>query len=85
MLMSAVVLQGLLDYLKSTLTMDNRQWLAAHLIESAEDLKPYTREELIAETEAAVEDARAGNFYSEEEVDSEIDAMLESWKIAEAA
>ena len=83
--MSAVVLQGLLDYLKSTLTMDNRQWLAAHLIEPAEDLKPYTREELIAETEAAVEDARAGRVFSEEEVDAEIDAMLENWKIADAA
>ena len=49
--MSAVVLQGLLDYLKSTLSMDSRQWLAAHLVEPSAEAIPYTKEELIAETE----------------------------------
>ena len=83
--MSAVVLQGLLDYLRSTLTMDNRRWLAAHLVEPTEELKPYTCEELIAETEASVADFEAGRFYTEEEMDAEIGAMLESWKIEEAA
>ncbi len=83
--MSAVVLQGLLDYLKSTLTMDNRQWLAVHLIEPAEKLKPYTCEELMKETEAAVADFEAGRFYTEEEVEAEIDVMLEKWKNEEKA
>ena len=83
--MSAVVLQGLLDYLRSTLTMDNRQWLAEHLIEPTEELKPYNCEELIAETEASVADFEAGRFYAEDEMDAEINAMLESWKNAEVA
>ncbi|GEM_PF-5968370 len=32
--MSAIALQNLLAYLTGTLTISNRQWLAAHLIES---------------------------------------------------
>lgn len=41
--MNAVVLQGLLDYLRSTLSMDNRQWLAAHLVEPSAEAIPYTK------------------------------------------
>ena len=85
MLMSAAILQGLLEYLKSTLTMDNRQWLAEHLVEPSAESRPYTKEELLAETEASVAEAEATRYYSEEEVDEEIDAMFESWKIGEAA
>ena len=83
--MSAVVLQGLLDYLRSTLSMDNRQWLAAHLVEPTAETIPYTKEELIAETEAAVAEAEETRYFSEEEVEAEVDEMFESWKMAEAA
>lgn len=83
--MSAVVLQGLLDYLRSTLSMDNRQWLAAHLVEPSAEAIPYTKEELIAETEAAVAEAEETHYFSEEEVEAEVDEMFESWKMAEAA
>lgn len=76
--MSAVVLQGLLDYLRSTLTIDNRQWLAAHLLEPAEKPEPYTREELRARVEAAEADIVAGRYYSEDEMDELMDkAILE--------
>ena len=83
--MSAAVLQGLLDYLKSTLTMDNRQWLAAHLVEPSVDARPYTKEELLAETEASIAEAEATRYYSEEEVEAEVDAMFENWEMADAA
>ena len=83
--MSAAVLQGLLDYLKSTLTMDNRQWLAAHLVEPSVDARPYTKEELLAETEASIAEAEATRYYSEEKVEAEVDAMFENWEMADAA
>ena len=83
--MSAVVLQGLLDYLRSTLTMDNRQWLAAHLIEPAEDLKPYTREELIARIEEAEADIAAGRCYTEEEMEEFMDKALSELEVRHAA
>ena len=83
--MSAVVLQGLLSYLRATLSADNRQWLAAHLVEPAEKVEPYTREELIARVNEAEADIAAGRFYTEEEMDSEMEKLLESWKVEEAA
>ena len=83
--MSAVVLQGLLDYLKSTLTMDNRQWLAAHLVEPSADVRPYTKEELLARVEEAEADIAAGRFYTEEEMEAFMDSALEELKEREAA
>ena len=48
--MSEATLQGLLDYLYSTLTPDNMRWMATHLMEHADaneaNPKPYTIEEL---------------------------------------
>jgi len=46
--MSTIALQNLLDYLVSTLTLSNRQWLAAHLIDSIQNentAKQRTKEE----------------------------------------
>ena len=83
--MSAVVLQGLLDYLKSTLTMDNRQWLAAHLVEPAEKMKPYTCEELVARIEEAETDITAGQCYTEEEMEEFMDKALLELEGREAA
>ena len=83
--MSAVVLQGLLSYLQATLSVDNRQWLAAHLVEPVENAKPYTKEELIARVEEAEADIAAGRFYTEEEVEKEVDKIMEGWREAEAA
>jgi predicted transcriptional regulator len=75
--MSAVVLQGLLEYLKSTLTMDNRQWLAAHLIEPSADVRPYTKEELMARVEEAEADIAAGRFRTEDEMEAFMDRALQ--------
>ena len=74
--MSAVVLQGLLDYLRSTLTIDNRRWLAAHLVEPSEILEPYTSEELRTRIETAEADIAAGRYYSEEEMEELMDKAL---------
>lgn len=83
--MSAVVLQGLLDYLKSTLSMDNRQWLAEHLVEPSADMRPYTKEELIARAEEAVREIENGQFYTEEEMEAFMDETLSELKGREAA
>lgn len=83
--MSAVVLQGLLDYLKSTLTMENRQWLAEHLVETGSDVRPYTKEELLARVEEAETDIAAGRFRTEDEMEAFMDSALEELKESKAA
>ena len=82
--MSAVVLQGLLDYLKSTLTMENRQWLAEHLVETGSDVRPYTKEELLARVEEET-DIAAGRFRTEDEMEAFMDSALEELKESKAA
>ena len=74
--MSAVALQGLLDYLLDTLSASNRRWLAEHLVEPDVQLKPYTREELIARAEEGVREIQKGNFYTEEEMEKFMDDAL---------
>ena len=83
--MSAVVLQGLLNYLRATLSVDNRQWLAAHLVEPAEKVEPYTREELLARVEEAEADIAAGRFYTEEEMEAFMDKALSELQGSKAA
>ena len=83
--MSAVVLQGLLYYLRSTLTIDNRRWLAAHLVEPSEILEPYTSEELRTRIETAEADIAAGRYYSEEEMEDLMDKALAELKQSEVA
>lgn len=68
--MSEATLQGLLDYLYSTLTPDNMRWMAAHLMAHAdgENLKPYTMEEINAMLDEAEADIAAGRTTPHEEV-----------------
>ena len=80
----SVDLNKLLGYLQATLDAKNRLWLAAHLMQSKEETRPYTREELIARVENAEKEIAAGQFYTEEEVDAEVDAMLNDLEVAEA-
>ena len=83
--MSAIALQNLLDYLRSTLSLDNRQWLAAHLVEPAAVARPYTKEELLARVEDAEEDIAAGRFRTEEEMEAFMDNALLELKERKAA
>ena len=63
--MSEIALEGLLFRLKGTLSLDNRQWLAEHLIEPANEAStPYTIEELQSRAENGVQQIKAGNFYT---------------------
>lgn len=79
--MSEATLTSLLEYLYGALTPSNQRWLAAHLVEhadiqEAEDLKPYTIEELherIAQSEC---DFAEGNYYSHDEVMKMLDEEL---------
>lgn len=77
--MSTVALHGLLDYLQATLDENNRHWLAAHLVMPTET-RPYTQEELIERVQEAEADIAAGHFFTEKEVDDEVEAMLNEWK-----
>jgi len=86
--MSEATLQGLLDYLYSTLTPDNMRWIAMHLMAHAdsdeENLKPYTMEELNAMLDEAEADIAAGRTISDEDVWREIEKEFEEEALLEA-
>ena len=71
--MSTTALAGLLEYLYGTLSIKNMRWVGEHLIEhakkeEAEQLRPYTLEEIddmLDEAEAAFE---AGDYLTQDEV-----------------
>ena len=71
--MSTTALSGLLEYLYGTLSISNMRWVGEHLIEyakkeEAEQLRPYTKEEIddmLDEAEAAFE---AGDYLTQDEV-----------------
>ena len=71
--MSTVALNGLLDYLFSTLSTTNMRWVGEHLLERAkkqerEQLRTFTMKEIdsmLDEAEAAFE---AGDYLTQEEV-----------------
>ncbi len=43
--MSAIALQNLLNYLTATLSINNRKWLAAHLMESTQNTLDTAQQE----------------------------------------
>ena len=71
--MSTTALSGLLEYLYGTLSISNMRWVGEHLIEyakkeEAEQLRPYTKEEIddmLDEAEAAFE---AGDYLTQDEM-----------------
>jgi len=71
--MSTVALNGLLDYLFSTLSTTNMRWVGEHLLERAkkqesEQLRTFTMKEIdgmLDEAEAAFE---SGDYLTQEEV-----------------
>lgn len=71
--MSTTALAGLLEYLYGTLSIKNMRWVGEHLIEhtkkeEAEQLRPYTMEEIddmLDEAEAAFE---ACDYLTQDEV-----------------
>ena len=79
--MSEATLTSLLEYLYGALTPSNQRWLAAHLVEhadiqEAEDLKPYTIEELHERIAQSERDFAEGNYYSHDEVMKMLDQEL---------
>jgi hypothetical protein len=89
--MSEATLQGLLDYLYSTLTPDNMRWMATHLMAHAdsdeENLKPYTMEEINARIDQSERDSAEGKVYDFDDVMREIEeefALEEKLEMAEA-
>ena len=89
--MSETTLQGLLDYLYSTLTPDNMRWMATQLMAHAnaeeESLKPYTMEEINARLDQSERDSSEGKVYDFDDVMREIEeefALEEKPEMAEA-
>lgn len=84
--MSTTTLQGLLDYLKGTLSASNMLWLSERLTEYAKekqenDLKPYTIEEIRSIIEQSRRDSAAGLGIDSDEMFRELEeefAELES-------
>ena len=67
--MAQETLNGLLQYLLATLSYDNREWLAQHLIEPQEEaVAPYTMEEINARLDESERQIAAGQVVSHEEV-----------------
>ena len=79
--MSEATLQGLLDYLYSTLTPDNMRWMATHLMAHAdldeENLKPYTIEELHQMVKEGEQQMAAGQWQDSEDMFRELDKEFE--------
>ena len=77
--MSEATLTNLLEYLYGTLTPSNQLWVADRLREhaEAEELKPYTIEELRERIAKSERDFADGNYYSHEEVMKMLDEELE--------
>ena len=76
--MSETTLTKLLEYLYGTLTPRNMRWLAMHLIEQAdaEELKPYTKEELNEMIDESERQIAAGLCIDNDEVFSELEKEL---------
>ena len=76
--MSTATLQGLLDYLKGTLSTSNMIWLSEKLIEYAkekqdQDLRPYTIEEIRSMIEQSRRDSAAGLGVDSDEMFRELE------------
>lgn len=76
--MSPTTQQGLLDYLKGTLSTSNMIWLSERLTEYAkekqeQDLKPYTIEEIRSMIEQSRRDSAAGQGIDSDEMFRELE------------
>ena len=76
--MSTATLQGLLDYLKSTLSTSNMLWLSERLTECAhekqdQNLKPYSIEEIRSMIEQSRRDSAAGLGVDSDEMFRELE------------
>ena len=75
--MSEATLQGLLDYLYSTLTPDNMRWMAMHLMAHADadegKVKPYTIEELHQMVAAGEQQFAEGKWQDSEDMFRELE------------
>lgn len=69
--MSISALTNLRDYLIGTLSKEDMIWLTTELVghsKEEEELKPYTKEELLAMAEAGRQQIANGQCYTDEEV-----------------
>lgn len=76
--MSEATLTSLLQYLTGALTPSNQRWLAAHLmehadVEEAEELKPYTLEELHQMIAKGEQEFAEGKWQDSEEMFRELE------------
>lgn len=85
--MSETTLTNLLNFLYGTLSPKDMRWVAEQLIEqaNAEELKPYTIEELHERIAKSEQDYAEGKYHTHEDVMKMLDEELElTPKYAEA-
>ena len=71
--MTTTALSGLLEYLRGTLTANKMRWVGEHLIEyankeEAEQLRPYTMQEIDDMLDEAENAFEAGDYLTQNEV-----------------
>ena len=78
--MSTATLEGLRDYLYSTLSPSNMRWLSTQLADYAKQmeqtsLRPYTREELHDRIAMSEHDIAEGNVFDFDEVMRDVEGF----------
>jgi hypothetical protein len=73
--MSKATLTSLLEFLYGLLSSEDKRWIGEQLIEqaNAEDLKPYTIEELHERIAKSERDFAEGRYYTDDEVFADLD------------
>ena len=78
--MSTEALFGLLEYLRETLSIDNRKWLAEHLVVSDESYHQLTMDEIRDRIKQSERDLAEGNVHTNDEMISFMNDYLQNLK-----
>ena len=78
--MSTEALFGLLEYLRETLSIDNRKWLAEHLVVSDESCHQLTMDEIRDRIKQSERDLTEGKVHTNDEMISFMNDYLQNLK-----
>ena len=78
--MSTEALFGLLEYLRETLSIDNRKWLAERLVVSDESYHQLTMDEIRDRINQSERDLAEGNVHTNDEMISFMNDYLQNLK-----
>lgn len=78
--MSTEALFGLLEYLRETLSIENRKWLAERLVVSDESYHQLTMDEIRDRINQSERDLAEGNVHTNDEMISFMNDFLQNLK-----